>query len=691
MLKLNLQHFAEGVQIEYNGETNELPVGKQARFACKDKSMPSDIVIKNNGVGEISGVTVTKDKVLEGEVFYGSNGLEEGTMPNNGYVDGDFGATLDSNLTKLLLNGAYRGSVVINPQEVTIVPSNNDQEISPAEGHVFSKIKVEKIPPADEWDGTGVVIAPSTEPYITINGTRYDVISGMTWWTWANNLDYNTDNFRCTSVDSKVFEAESDNYIVDSNGRAVLGDEVITVGGSYSIKQATFNFTIGVTIYSAETEMTWFEWVKSNYAPDSYTCSSTESKVKPTGDTYIVDSNGNAVLGKDYITVGGEYSIADEETTKTFTIAGKSYDFEEGMTWYEWVRSNYSPDSYTCVGDGSRVKPTGDTYIVDRDGNAVYGRDFISEGGVYSIAKEIVINSFTINGATYKAIEGMTWWIWAQNSEYNTDNFRCASVDSKIFEAESNNYVVDRYGKIMLGDEIITAGGVYTIKEATFSFTVGTTTFTADADMTWIEWVGGNYAPDSYSCLGNDSKVKPTGDTYIVDSNGNTVYGRDLITVGGTYAIKEISFSFRVDGKTYIAETEMTWFEWVKSNYAPDSYTCSSTESKVKPTGDTYIVDSNGNAVLGKDYITVGGEYSIADEETTKTFTIAGKSYDFEEGMTWYEWVRSNYSPDSYTCVGDGSRVKPTGDTYIVDRDGNAVYGRDFISEGGVYSIKEGA
>lgn len=152
---------AEGVQIEYDGEMTELPMGKQARFACNDKSMPSDIVIKNNGAGEISNITVTKDKVLEGETFYGLNGLEEGTMPNNGYVDGDFGATLDLNFPELLLNGAYRGSVSIYPQEVTIVPSDNSQEISPAEGCVFGKIKVEKIPP-------GEVIPDHTESDFTL-------------------------------------------------------------------------------------------------------------------------------------------------------------------------------------------------------------------------------------------------------------------------------------------------------------------------------------------------------------------------------------------------------------------------------------------------------------------------------------------------------------------------------------------
>lgn len=238
MLKLNLQYFAEGVEIEYDGKTSNLPIGKQARFACKDKSMPSDIVIKNKGVGEISGVTVTKDKVLEGETFYGSNGLEEGTMPNNGYIDGDYGATLDLNFTELLLNGAYRGSVTIYPQEVTIVPSDNNQEISPAEGRVFGKIKVEKIPPADEWDGSGIVIAPIPQPMtFTINGTSYAMENRMTWYAWTRS-DYNTDGFSCANENDYVYEAESKNKVTDADGDDVLGTTYIVEGGVYLIKEA---------------------------------------------------------------------------------------------------------------------------------------------------------------------------------------------------------------------------------------------------------------------------------------------------------------------------------------------------------------------------------------------------------------------------------------------------------------------
>lgn len=232
----------EGLQIEYNDEITELPMGKQARFACNDKSMPSDIVIKNNGVGEIPGVTATKDKVLEGETFYGSNGLEEGTMHNNGYIDGDFGTTLDLNFPELLLNGAYRGSVNIVPQEISIVPSDVIQEISPAEGCVFGKIIVEKIPPSDEWDGTGVVIAPiePEEPEqpntFTINNVTYVMGSRTRWYDWCRT-EYNTDGFSCPNENGYVYEAETKNPVTNEYGNEVLGTQYISEGSKYKIKQ----------------------------------------------------------------------------------------------------------------------------------------------------------------------------------------------------------------------------------------------------------------------------------------------------------------------------------------------------------------------------------------------------------------------------------------------------------------------
>ena len=316
MIKLNLQYFAEGVEIEYEGEISNLPIGKQARFACKDKSMPSDIVIKNKGVGEISGVTVTKDKVLEGETFYGSNGLEEGTMPNNGYVDGDFGATLDLNLTELLLNGAYRGSVTIYPQEVTIVPSDVSQEISPADGCVFGKVKVEKIPPTDTWDGTGVVIAPiePVEPNtFKINGISYQMENRMTWYAWTRS-EYNTDGFACANENDYVYEAESSNKVTDADGNDVLGTTYIVEGGAYLIKEAVslISFTIDGTSYQAEEGMTWAEWVASKYNTNG---------VK-------IDSLGNVLTSSGLRIATAQYSGAQRSTD--IIVANKAYIIQMG-------------------------------------------------------------------------------------------------------------------------------------------------------------------------------------------------------------------------------------------------------------------------------------------------------------------------------------------------------------------------
>lgn len=162
------------------------------------------------------------------------------------------------------------------------------------------------------WDGTGATYEPiETVTTITINGTTYNVVSGHTWFTWCADVDNcNTDNYTCQNTDSKVFVAESTDYVIDSNGTAVTGADLVTIGGVYSIEAATaFTFTIDSTEYTADNGMTWYEWASSDYAPDSYSCTSTESNVYPTGETYVADSEGNAVIGSTLITEGGVYSI----------------------------------------------------------------------------------------------------------------------------------------------------------------------------------------------------------------------------------------------------------------------------------------------------------------------------------------------------------------------------------------------
>ena len=86
----------------------------------------------------------------------------------------------------------------------------------------------------EEWDGSGVVIAPPKT--FTIGGTSYVMENRMTWYEWSRS-DYNTDGFSCGNVNDYVYEAESSNKVTDIHGNDVLGTTVITEGAEYLIKK----------------------------------------------------------------------------------------------------------------------------------------------------------------------------------------------------------------------------------------------------------------------------------------------------------------------------------------------------------------------------------------------------------------------------------------------------------------------
>jgi len=62
----------------------------------------------------------------------------------------------------------------------------------------------------------------------------------------------------------------------------------------------------------------------------------------------------NALLAQDgkLFANGGGYLITTEVTLITFTFSGTTYQAEEGMTWGEWVASEYNTNGFTQRGYG---------------------------------------------------------------------------------------------------------------------------------------------------------------------------------------------------------------------------------------------------------------------------------------------------------------------------------------------------
>ena len=98
----------------------------------------------------------------------------------------------------------------------------------------------------------------------------------------------------------------------------------------------------------------------------------------------LVTSDGN---GKILKVTGGEWGagyVIEPEPVNTligFTIDGTSYQAEQGMTWDEWVRSEYSTSEFCIlcsVNDGENMIARypfeiGKYYILTEDGDATFG------------------------------------------------------------------------------------------------------------------------------------------------------------------------------------------------------------------------------------------------------------------------------------------------------------------------------
>lgn len=97
---------------------------------------------------DVTAVTATADKVLDGSVFVDATGtVIEGTMANNGAVS----ETLDATDTEYTVPAGYHdgtGKVSITVEEKSATPTKSAQTISPSAGAVISKVTVAAIPDA---------------------------------------------------------------------------------------------------------------------------------------------------------------------------------------------------------------------------------------------------------------------------------------------------------------------------------------------------------------------------------------------------------------------------------------------------------------------------------------------------------------------------------------------------------------
>jgi hypothetical protein len=122
---------------------------------------------------DVTGTDVTSDDVLDGKVFANTSGKSTGTMPNNGTVTKVLDAT-NGNQTIAIQKGYHSGSgqVSIALETKTATPTTGEQNITPSNGKVLSKVTVEAIPDKfKDTTGTDVTAADVLADKVFVNST----------------------------------------------------------------------------------------------------------------------------------------------------------------------------------------------------------------------------------------------------------------------------------------------------------------------------------------------------------------------------------------------------------------------------------------------------------------------------------------------------------------------------------------
>lgn len=215
----------------------------------------------------------------------------------------------------------------------------------------------------------------------TIDGKQYNADSGMTWSEWVNS-DYNTDGFK---VNANVVYNKNDGFLYDNDPSTsdqfydVVANTVIPNGSKY---YSTMQFTIDDIPYKANFYMKWGQWVASNYNTGGFYIFAPSVMVGDDSFLYLDDSD---VHIEDTIQANVEYSTRSASVI-SFTIDGVTYQTESGMTWSEWVDSDYNTDGYVINDSVGVIQPANDDSVAVKDQtDFVYYDDIITTDGEYRL------------------------------------------------------------------------------------------------------------------------------------------------------------------------------------------------------------------------------------------------------------------------------------------------------------------
>ena len=294
------------------------------------------------------------------------------------------------------------------------------------------------------------------------------------------------------------------------------------------------HFSIDSVLYTAEIGATWGDWCegRTDFVAGSLKVTTADGTKHIEKFSGAVVTASDPILSASYKLIADSTEDSDIPSTIIFTIDGTSYTAEEGMTWGDWVESDYNTlglkDSSTAITTQDEsiwieeVTPTvpnvdASTYI---EANAAYKL----------VGEEPATITFTVDGITYYAEENMSWYDWC-NSDYNTAGFTSDSDDEYshgVYTADNTAKVCTYMGDAVMGETNIFADAEYqtiAVEDSSgatnlISFTIDGTSYTAGSNTTWKQWID-----ETSPTMINDSityylRYSDDGEIYYEDENG---------------------------------------------------------------------------------------------------------------------------------------------------------------------------
>lgn len=228
----------------------------------------------------------------------------------------------------------------------------------------------------------------------TIDGDIYECEKNQTWSAWCassyNTLGLYVDNgliYYGDSLSGKILKTGNAN---------VLSSDLVDKDKSYYLEQlavvpTTINFYIGSNQCTSEVDMTWDAWVNSEYNTLSLIVDGTS--LYTLDKSAILSNNGIPVISTNKIIEGNTYTLSPYSVTPVFYIDDIRLEFEEGMTWGDFINSSYNTIGLKKVGSSSFVKLNVGTsegnYIVGAGSVNVNVNTKINLNGQYYISSSV--------------------------------------------------------------------------------------------------------------------------------------------------------------------------------------------------------------------------------------------------------------------------------------------------------------